>query len=166
MRLAGVDVGGTFTDVVLVDTDSGDVRVHKVPTTPDDPSEGLIAALAGAGPEASRVEHLAHGTTIATNALLQHDGATVGMLTTRGFRDVLHIARHQRPLHYSIHMEVPWQDRALIRRRHRRVVTERVGPTGEVVAPLVEEDVATAARELREAGVDSIVIGFLNSYRN
>jgi N-methylhydantoinase A len=78
----------------------------------------------------------------------------------------LHIARHQRPLHYSIQMEVPWQDRALIRRRHRKVVTERLGPKGEVITPLEEEEVADAAKELKDAGVSSIVIGFLNSYRN
>src|SRR5262249_36431281 len=112
------------------------------------------------------VDFVVHGTTIATNSLLQHDGAVAGMITTRGFRDVLHIARHQRPLHYSIQMEVPWQDRALIRRRHRKAGTERLGPNGEVVTPLDEGEVAVVARELRDAGVESIVIGFLNSYRN
>src|SRR5205809_858933 len=166
MKLAGVDVGGTFTDVIVVDTDSKAVKIHKVPSTPDDASEGLIDGLRSAGDDSMGVEFLAHGTTIATNSLLQYDGAQVGMITTRGYRDVLHIARHQRPLHYSIQMEVPWQDRALIKRRHRKVVTERLGPKGEVVTPLEEEEVATAARELKVAGVSSIVIGFLNSYRN
>jgi N-methylhydantoinase A len=166
MKLAGVDVGGTFTDVIVVDTESRRVRIHKVPSTPDDPSRGLIEGLTATGPEAGEVDLLVHGTTIATNSLLQHDGARVGMITTRGFRDILHIARHQRPLHYSIQMEVPWQDRALIRRRDRKVVTERMGPRGEVITPLDEQEVATAARELREAGVESIVIGFINSYRN
>jgi N-methylhydantoinase A len=166
MRLAGVDVGGTFTDVVVVDTDTGGIAVHKVPSTPGDPSEGLIDGLVSAGPDGGRLDFLVHGTTIATNALLQHRGATAGMITTRGFRDVLHIARHQRPLHYSIRMEVPWQDRALVRRRHRKVVSERVGPSGEVLTPLAEDEVAAAARELKDAGVESIVIGFVNSYRN
>jgi N-methylhydantoinase A len=166
MKLAGVDVGGTFTDVIVVDTESRDVWIHKVPSTPEDPSEGLIEGLRTVDSGSRDVDFLVHGTTIATNSLLQHDGATAGMITTRGFRDVLHIARHQRPLHYSIQMEVPWQDRALIRRRHRRVVTERMGAEGEVITPLDEEEVAAAARELRDAGVESIVIGFLNSYRN
>lgn len=166
MRLAGVDVGGTFTDVIVVDTESRQVRIHKLPSTPDDPSRGLLEGLGAVAPTPEGVDFLAHGTTIATNSLLQHDGARVGMITTRGFRDILHIARHQRPLHYSIQMEVPWQDRALIRRRHRKVVTERLGPKGEVITPLDEEEVAAAARELREAGVESIVIGFINSYRN
>jgi len=166
MKLAGVDVGGTFTDVIVVDTDSRDVWIHKVPSTPEDPSEGLIDGLRTVDSGSRDVDFVVHGTTIATNSLLQHDGAVAGMITTRGFRDVLHIARHQRPLHYSIQMEVPWQDRALIRRRHRKVVTERLGAQGEVITPLDEEEVAAAARELRDAGVESIVIGFLNSYRN
>lgn len=166
MKLAGVDVGGTFTDVIVVDTESRDVRIHKVPSTPDDLSEGLIEGLRSMDSGAADADFLVHGTTIATNSLLQHDGATAGMITTRGFRDVLHIARHQRPLHYSIQMEVPWQDRALIRRRHRKVVSERLGARGEVITPLAEDEVANAARELHEAGVESIVIGFLNSYRN
>ena len=166
MKLAGVDVGGTFTDVIVVDTDSRNVRIHKVPSTPDDPSEGLIEGLGSAGRDSMDVDFLAHGTTIATNSLLQYDGAQVGMITTRGYRDILHIARHQRPLHYSIQMEVPWQDRALIRRRNRKVVTERLGAKGDVITPLEEEEVAQAARELKDAGVESIVIGFINSYRN
>jgi len=166
MKLAGVDVGGTFTDVIVVDTDTEAVEIRKVPSTPEDPSEGLISGLVGEERDGKDVDFLVHGTTIATNSLLQHDGATAGMITTKGFRDILHIARHQRPLHYSIQMEVPWQDRPLIRRRYRKVATERMGPQGEVVTPLDEEEVADAARELREAGVESIVIGFVNSYRN
>ena len=165
MRLVGVDVGGTFTDVVLVDTDSGEIGVRKVPSTPDDPSEGLITGLSETG-GAAEIDLLVHGTTVATNALLQHDGAVTGMITTKGYRDILHIARHQRPQHYSIMQEIPWQDRSLVRRRHRKVVTERIGPDGDVLVPLDEEETARAATELREAGVDSIIIGFLNSYRN
>src|SRR6266550_2912204 len=153
MKLAGVDVGGTFTDVIVVDTDSKAVKIHKVPSTPDDPSEGLIDGLRSAGNDSMGVDFLAHGTTIATNSLLQYDGAQVGMITTRGYRDVLHIARHQRPLHYSIQMEVPWQDRALIRRRHRKVVTERIGARGEVITPLAEDEVAAAALEERARGI-------------
>lgn len=85
------------------------------------------------------------------------------MITTRGYRDILHIARHQRPLHYSIQMEVLWQDRALIRRRYRKVVTERLGAKGDAITPLDEEEVASAAKELKDTGVESIVIGFINS---
>ena len=166
MRLAGVDVGGTFTDVIVADTESSEVWIHKVASTPEDPSKGLIAGLSSANGDPGAVDILLHGTTIATNALLQYDGAKVGMITTRGYRDILHIARHQRPQHYSIHQEVPWQDRALIRRRYRRVVTERIGPGGEIITPLDEDEVADVAAELRERGIEAIVIGFINSYRN
>ena len=166
MRLAGVDVGGTFTDVIVADTESSDVWIHKVGSTPEDPSQGLIAGLSSADGDPGAIDILLHGTTIATNALLQHDGAKVGMITTRGYRDILHIARHQRPQHYSIHQEVPWQDRALIRRRYRKVVTERIGPGGEIITPLDENEVAEVAAELRDKGIEAIVIGFINSYRN
>src|SRR5262245_7483099 len=161
MKLAGVDVGGTFTDVIVVDTDSNAVEIHKVPSTPDDLSEGLIEGLGSFDSGSAELDFLVHGTTIATNSLLQYDGAAVGMITTRGYRDILHIARHQRPLHYSIQMEVPWQDRALIRRRYRKVVTERIGPGGEILTPLDEDEVAEAARKLREKGVEAVVIGFI-----
>ena len=101
MKLIGVDVGGTFTDLVLVETDSGEMVVHKTPTTPHDPSEGVLTgvnqlcALASVAPEA--VDHVLHGTTTATNAVLEYDGAVTGLITNEGYRDVLHIGRHQRP---------------------------------------------------------------------
>ena len=106
-----------------------------------------------------------HGTTIATNAILEHDGAVTGMITTGGYRDILHIGRHQRPQHYSIMQDIPWQDRPLVKRRHRKTVTERlVPPRGEVLEPLDEAGVRQAVRELKEAGVQAIAICFLFSY--
>jgi len=132
MRLIGVDVGGTFTDIVLADTETGQTVIHKVPTTPDDPSLGVVAGIAElcARSEVSRaaIDHVLHGTTIGTNAVLEYDGAVTGMITTAGYRDIVHIGRHQRPQHYSIRQEVPWQDRPLARRRHRRTVAERLVP--------------------------------------
>ena len=119
----GVDVGGTFTDIVLADTETGRTAIHKVPTTPDDPSRGVVAGIAQlcARSEVSRaaIDHVLHGTTIGTNAVLEYDGAVTGMITTAGYRDIVHIGRHQRPQHYSIRQEIPWQDRPLVRRRHR-----------------------------------------------
>ena len=89
------------------------------------------------------------------------------MITTRGFRDIIHIGRHQRPHHYSIQQGIPWQDQPLVRRRHRKVVTERLAPPrGEVVTPLAEAEVEQAALELKEAGVASIAVCFLFSYIN
>lgn len=171
MKLIGVDVGGTFTDVVLADTDSDLLAIHKLASTPEDPS---VAVLRGVAEICARndidpgdVAHVFHGTTVATNAVLQYRGARTGMITTRGYRDILHIGRHQRPQHYSIMQEIPWQDRPLVRRRHRKVVSERlVPPRGEILVPLDEDEVRAAARELREAGVEAIAICFLFSYLN
>ena len=161
MYLIGVDVGGTFTDIVLADTGDGEgsagsggggrTIIHKTPTTPDDPSRGVVRGIAELcerfGVPRDAIDHVLHGTTIATNAALEYDGAVTGMITTAGYRDILHIGRHQRPQHYSIRQEIPWQDRPLVRRRHRLTVEERlVPPRGEVRVPLDEEGVRAAAR--------------------
>ncbi len=171
MHLVGVDVGGTFTDVILSDSDRGEHRVHKVPTTVEDPSAGVrravLEACAAAGVKPSELDYVFHGTTTATNTMLEHAGAQVGLITTEGFRDILHIARHQRPQNYSIMQEVPWQDRPLVRRRHRMTVDERlIPPRGEVLRALDERAVRTAARSLREAGCDAIAVCFLFAYLN
>jgi N-methylhydantoinase A/oxoprolinase/acetone carboxylase beta subunit len=171
MNLIGVDVGGTFTDLVLADTATGRTTVHKVSSTPSDPSvgvtQGVVELCARAGVPTGAVAQVLHGTTIATNAVLEHRGAVTGMITTRGFRDVLHIGRHQRPEHYSIQQQIPWQSRPLVKRRHRHVVTERlVPPRGEVLVPLDEAEVREAARALKAAGVEAIAICFLFSYLN
>ena len=98
MKFIGVDIGGTFTDVVFADTGTGEIRIHKAPTTPDDPSLGMARAVRALcereGVAPAEVEHLFHGTTIATNAVLTHDGARTGMITSEGYRDVVHIGRH------------------------------------------------------------------------
>ena len=171
MHLIGVDVGGTFTDIVFGDSDSGESLIHKVPTTSDDPSRGVIAGIVELclrhDMPLSVIDHVLHGTTIGTNAVLEHDGALTGMITTAGYRDIVHIGRHQRPQHYSIRQEVPWQDRPLARRRHRLTVAERLAPPhGEVLVPLDEAAVRAAARSLRQAGVEAVAICFLFSYLN
>ena len=169
--LIGVDVGGTFTDIVVTDTEAVQTSIHKVPTTPDDPSLGVIRGLQEicerAGISRDAVEHVMHGTTIATNAVLEYDGATTGMVTTAGYRDIIHIGRHQRPQHYSIMQDIPWQDRPLVRRRNRLTVAERLTPPrGEVETALDEDAVREAARQLRNAKVDAIAVCFLFSYLN
>jgi N-methylhydantoinase A len=171
MKLIGVDVGGTFTDVMYGDTESRAVAIHKVPTTPDDPSRGVIQGMCEICErfdlERGAIDHVLHGTTIATNAVLEYKGARTGMLTTEGYRDILHIGRHQRPQHYSIMQDVPWQDRPLVQRRHRKVVAERLAPPhGAVLIPLDEDAVRVAARELRAAEVEAIAVCFLFSYLN
>ncbi|MFK7967533.1 MAG: hydantoinase/oxoprolinase family protein [Burkholderiaceae bacterium] len=169
MKLIGVDVGGTFTDIVYTDTDAAKTVIHKVPTTSHDPSEGVLSGILELcelhGLDRATLDHVLHGTTIATNAVLEQDGARAGMITSEGYRDIVHIGRHQRPQHYSIQQEIPWQDRVLVKRRDRKTVAERrVPPSGEVVVPLDEEAVRRAARELKAAGVEAVSICFLFSY--
>ena len=151
MLLIGVDVGGTFTDIVFTDTEANRTLTHKVASTPEDPSRAFMHGVSEicitAGVGLAAIDHIYHGTTVATNAALQYRGARAGMITTRGFRDIVHIGRHQRPLHYSIQQGIPWQDQPLVRRRHRKVVTERLAPPhGEVVMPLAEAEVDPAQR--------------------
>ena len=115
MARVGVDVGGTNTDLVL---ESGrGIHVHKVASTPQDQSEGVLRGLSElcemAGVRPGDIDLIVHGTTVATNITLEHNGAEVGMLTTRNFRDILHIGRHKRPHNFSLHFEVPWQNRPL-----------------------------------------------------
>lgn len=169
MKAIGVDVGGTFTDLVYCDLATGSVAIHKLPTTPDDPSRGVLAGLAtlcaANGVSPSEIGHVFHGTTTATNAVLENKGARCGMITNDGFRDVLHIGRHQRVEHYSIRQELPWQDRPLIRRRHRKTVAGRLSPPhGAELVPLDEDGVRRAAGELLAEGVESVAVCFLFSY--
>jgi N-methylhydantoinase A len=171
MRLIGVDVGGTFTDVVLFDTNSNDTAIHKVPTTVDDPSRGVMQGVLElcrrVDADPTSISHLYHGTTIATNAVLEYKGARTGMITTKGYRDIIHIGRHQRPMHYSIMQEIPWQHHPLVRRAFCKVVAERlIPPKGEVLTKLDEDAVRRAARELGQQGVEAITICFLFSYLN
>ncbi|MCO6386463.1 hydantoinase/oxoprolinase family protein [Aliihoeflea sp. 40Bstr573] len=170
MIALGVDVGGTFTDLILTDLSTGKVTIHKTPSTPHNPAEGVVNGVTGicelAGVEPSAVEAIFHGTTVGTNAMLVHDGAVTGMITNEGFRDVLHIGRHQRPQHYSIMQDLPWQSRPLIRRRYRKTVAGRLDAQGHELIALDEAAVAEAARGLVAEGVEAILIGFLFSYVN
>jgi N-methylhydantoinase A/oxoprolinase/acetone carboxylase beta subunit len=169
MKTIGVDVGGTFTDLVYFDLATGRHAIHKVATTPDDPSRGVVAGIAELCARSTvaptEIDYVLHGTTTATNAVLQHRGARAGMITNEGFRDLIHIARHQRVEHYSIMQELPWQNRPLVQRRHRKVVKGRlVPPHGEELEPLDEAGVRAASRELRAEGVESVAVCFLFSY--
>lgn len=169
MRMIGVDVGGTFTDLIYTDTDSNLTMIHKVPTTLDDPSVGAMAGIdalcARLKIDPSDIDHVLHGTTIATNAVLEYDGAETGIVTNEGYRDILHIGRHQRPLNYSIMQDIPWQARPLAKRRHRKVVGGRiVPPKGDILQPLDEEELRRVAREFKDAKIEAIAICFLFSY--
>ncbi len=171
MRLIGVDVGGTFTDLVFTNSETRQTLVHKVATTPEDPSTGVMTGIdelcRNGEIDPRTIDHVYHSTTIATNALLEYKGARTGLITSDGYRDILHIGRHQRPQHYSIMQEIPWQDRPLVRRRFRKTVRERlVPPYGDVLTPLDEEGVRAIARDFRKQGVEAIAICFLFSYLN
>lgn len=162
----GIDVGGTFTDVVAVD-DAGRLFYAKTPSTPRDQSLGVITGLnemlkdVDAAPDA--VKRFAHGTTVATNALLERTGARAALLVTEGFRDVLHIGRQTRPDLYDLQASRPTP---LVPRRLRREVSERVRHTGRVEKAVDEEQLRAIVAELLASGVASIAICFLHSYAN
>jgi N-methylhydantoinase A len=163
----GVDIGGTFTDAALVDAGTGQVRLVKVLTTQEDPARGFMQALTrgltecGAGGQ--DVTATVHATTVATNALIEGKTARVGMLVTRGFRDILEIGRQIRSRLYDVHLEKP---APLVSRRWSLEVRERLDADGHVLEPLDLDDVRRAARQLRGEGVDAVVICFLHAYLN
>src|SRR5687767_10388925 len=160
--LVGVDVGGTFTDLVLFDETTGAVRVAKVPTTVRNQADGVLAAIAQAGAAPADLAFVVHGTTTATNALLERKGARTGLITTRGFRDVLELGRRTRPTPYGLKGTFE----ALIPRDLRLEVDERVDAEGLVVTPLAADQVREAVARLRAQGVEALVIHFMHSYLN
>ena len=135
-RVVGVDIGGTYTDIVVVDDDQRILDIRKVATTVDDPSVGLLRGLAELvdGPD---IELFVHATTVATNAVLQRQGSKCGLITTRGFRDILELRRRDRPHAYGL----TGSFEPLIPRHLRLEVTERVTAEGEIHAPLNEHEV-------------------------
>ena len=161
-RIAGIDVGGTFTDLVLVDDATGEVRLAKVPTTVHNQAFGVLAALDAAGADPAALAAIVHGTTTTTNAMLERKIAKVGLITTQGFRDVLELGRRTRPTPYGLKGRfVP-----LIERQLRLEVAERMDAEGRVLVPLDEAGVEAAAKKLVELGAESVVIHFLHSYIN
>src|SRR5437773_6365956 len=170
MKRRGVDVGGTYTDLIYVDDEAGQTLVHKLATTPDDPSQGTVQGIrelteqAGVSPAA--LEQVFHGTTIATNIVIEHNGAQVGLITTEGYRDILHIARHKKPLNFSNYQDLPWQRYPIVRRRYRLTVPERITRDGSVLVPLDEEKAREQVRRLKEAGVEAVAVCFLFSFVN
>lgn len=166
MKRIGVDAGGTFTDSVLWDDERGLIGSAKVSSNKADPAEAVIGAVKKLGSAAeSGVDFLIHGTTVATNAVLERSGAAVGMLCTDGFRDVLEIARLRRPPEqiYDLRADAP---APLVRRRHRLEIIERIAHDGRVITPLDENSVIAAARLMSRQGVSSIAICYLHAYAN
>jgi len=161
----GVDIGGTFTDLIFYDEETAAIRVAKESTTPVLPEDGVLATIAAVLPSGrlNEVHYFLHGTTVGLNSLLTRTGAVVGLLATRGFRDVLEIARGDRGDPYSLFWRQP---APLVPRRLRLPVTERIRANGEVVGPLQDSDVRLALEVFESAGVESIAIAFLNAYAN
>ena len=161
----GVDIGGTFTDLIYYDDVSGESLVAKVPTTPDNPDEGVVNAIGQAVP-ADRVkaaEYFLHGTTVGINALLQRRGAVVGLLATEGFRDILEIRRGDREEMYNLFWTPP---PPLVPRRLRRPVKERVRANGEIHIVQETADVREALSVFESEDVDAIAIAYMNAYAN
>jgi N-methylhydantoinase A len=164
MRI-GVDVGGTFTDLIFYDDDTGEIRVGKEPTTPSAPEDGVLTAVSSAVPQArvGAAEYFLHGTTVGLNSLLTRTGAVVGLLATRGFRDILEIRRGDRDDPYDLFWKHP---PPLVPRRLRIPVTGRMLFDGTEHTPIDIEDVRAAVPLFEAEGVTSVAIAFLHSYAN
>lgn len=158
----GIDVGGTFTDIVMIASD-GEVRVTKGPSTPKDQSIGAVEATGRLDLPFSRLRSIVHGTTVATNAILERKGAVIALVTTAGFRDVLELQRQERSNIWDLYIR---KIEPLVPRHLRFEVTERVGAGGEVVQPLDEEEVRALAAKLTAAKVEAVAISYINAYAN
>lgn len=163
----GIDVGGTFTDVIGTNRITGETRDHKVLTTRGKLQDGVLRALHEVGIPISEIDEIVHGHTAGINAILSRAGAQVALLATDGHRDLLDIGRMDRefgPNFYDPTWLRPHQARPIVKRRYRFGIPERIGWNGEVVVPLDEAAVRDAAAKIRDAGIESVAICFLNSY--
>ena len=155
----GFDIGGTFTDFILLDTEQSEIRLHKCLTTPHDPSvgalQGLTELLQAAGQELADIGDVVHGTTLVTNALIERSGARLGLITTHGFRDILEMGTEQRYDIYDLFLQFP---APLVPRRHRLEVAERMDRDGNALLPLDPAEVRAAAQRLVSEGVEAVAV--------
>ena len=158
-----VDIGGTFTDLVSYDRQSGEVRYTKAPTTYENFVSGILDCFDKSGVSPSTASVVNHGTTLVINSLIQRRGSKAALVTTAGFRDILEIARGNRPDPFDLHYH---RDEPLIPRIHRYELTERIGAEGEIVTPLALDELPALATRLRHDGIEAIGIFFMNSYAN
>ena len=163
----GVDIGGTFTDVALVEEESGRIGVAKVPTTPDDFGRGVLDGLKSVMAKyhiaASEVGLLSHATTVVTNAILEEKGAPAALIMSRGFRDILELRRSSRPDLYDLFQDGP---HILVPRRDRLEITERIGADGSVVTPLAEAEIADLIAAIKQRDVQSVAVCLMFSFLN
>jgi N-methylhydantoinase A len=163
MLWLGIDVGGTFTDLVLYDEATGAIRLEKTPSTPRDHAEGMMTGIGRLAVALDRVERIAHGTTVATNTALERRGARTAVVTTRGFRDVLEVGRGNRLVLYDIKATRP---PGLVPRTLRLEVDERTLFDGTVLRAVAPEDLERVVQALREAGVEAVAVCYLHAYAN
>tara|TARA_Y100001934_G_scaffold85106_1_gene105731 strand:- start:5318 stop:7351 length:2034 start_codon:yes stop_codon:yes gene_type:complete len=161
-HIVGVDVGGTFTDLIVLNELTGSVNIAKVPSTPENQAFGVLSAINEGNTPLTDIDSIIHGTTVTTNALLERKISNCGLITTRGFRDSLELGRRTRPNPYGLIGNFE----CLIPREKRLETTERMNADGEIITPLDEDEVRVAAKLLLEMGVESVVIHFLHSYLN
>lgn len=161
--VSGADAGGTFTDFVALVESSGDLKVGKTLSTPADPAAAIVEAARRAGVKCDEIDLLVYGTTVATNALLERKGAIVGLLATKGFRDLLAIQRVTRPDHFDLHWS---KTKALVPRSLRLGVEERILFDGGVGTPLNESHLRAQVRKLLDSGVEAIAVAYLFSFMN
>ncbi len=159
----GTDTGGTFTDLVTFDETARELRFFKTPSTPTDPGKAIVDGVTATGVPPAAIRILVHGTTVATNALLQRRGARVALMTTAGFRDVLHIQRQDRPRLYDLRGR---RAEPLVPRQLRCEISERILFDGSIRHPVVVEEIETLVPLLRGEGVEAIAVGLLHSYAN
>ena len=161
-NVLGIDVGGTFTDLIYVDKENNIIEFAKVPTSPENQAFGVMNAIKKAKLKLDKVKLIVHGTTTTTNALLERKLSKTGLITTSGFKDVLELGRRTRPNSYGMHGKfVP-----IISRDLRYEVSERIDAKGNIIKALSEKEVKKAAKELLKLGCESVVIHFLHSYAN
>lgn len=161
--VVGTDIGGTFTDVIGVNLRTGEQRLGKVPSTPPTYYEGVINGLAQADLKGPETQSFRHGATVSTNAILERKGVKTALITTEGFRDVLGGGRAERISAFELDWDPP---ELIVPRRNVLTVRERVGPWGEVLVPLDEEDVRTAIRKCKKRGIESVAVCYMDSFMN
>lgn len=164
--LVGIDVGGTFTDLSVYNRKTGDVFAVKIPSNRAHPEEAVFGALKKSGVPSSDIELIVHGTTVATNALLERRGSPTGFVTTNQFRDILELGRTTRLVPNSLYDPYFERPKPLVERRHRICVKERMNALGEIEECLDEDELETVALNLKTCGIEAVTIGFINSYRN
>ncbi len=163
MYSLGVDVGGTFTDLVLFDEDKGTIKALKTSSTISNQAEGVITGINRLKVDMDEVKRVVHGMTVATNAILEGKVAKTGLITTKGFRDTIEIAKTNRKIVYDMKYQKP---APLITRPLRKEVDERLYFDGSVLKPIDEQEVIEKFKELLDMGIESLAICFLHSYRN